>query len=231
MEKVKIETKFREKSGKEIAKKIRQLGEVPAIIYGKDTNILIELPLESLRILKSIHFSESTIINMTISGMDKGNEFPVLIKDIQYHPLTDKVIHVDFLKVSLTEKIKVHVPLVFKGEPEAVKEGAIVEQVIREIEVEGLPLDIPEHLDVDISKLEIGHSLHVKDLAVDVKLKIVTHLDETVATLVSKVEEVEEAADMEGGEVAFSGPEVIKEKKEDKTAQSEKEEKGDKPKK
>lgn len=214
MEKIKIETRFREKTGKETAKKIRRQGEVPAVVYGKDVNISVQLPQDSLRVLRTVHFSESTIIDMDIKGADKPMSFPVLIKDIQYHPLTEKIIHIDFMKVSLTEKIEVRVPLIFKGEPAAVKEGAVVEYIVREVEVEGLPLDIPHHIDVDISHLEIGHSLHVSDLKVDDKLKITTHLEDTVVTLTAKVEE-EEAAPAEGE--APIGPEVIREKKEEKT--------------
>lgn len=221
MEKVQIEVNLREKKGKEIAKKLRKKGEVPGVVYGKGVNESVSIPLSSLKVLRGINFSESTIIDMKIVPYTTEETLPVLVKDVQYSPLTEAVIHIDFMKVSLEEKIRVRIPITFKGEPQGVKEGAVVEYVLREVEIEGYPLDVPARIELDISGLQMGHSLHVKDLVIDEKLKMLTHLDETLAVLASKTEEEPEPAE---GEQAPVEPEVIKEKKEEKEEKKDKKE-------
>lgn len=213
MDRIKIKVEKREKTGKESVKKLRNQGYVPAIVYSEDTNIALAISFSDLKTLRSIHFSESAVIDMEIGGGKKAESIPVLIKDIQYHPLTEDVIHIDFLKVSLKEKIRVHVPLVLKGEAKQVKEeSGTIEQILRELEVEGLPLDIPEKIEVDVSGLTIGHSLHVSDLVIPVNISIVSESAATVVTALAKEEEAEEEAPAEEG--ASAEPEVIKEKKE-----------------
>jgi len=213
MERIKIKVEKRETIGKEGVKKLRKQGYVPAVVYSDDTNITLSIPFSGFKTLRSINFSESAVIDMEIGGEKKAKSIPVLIKDIQYHPLTEDVIHVDFLKVSLKDKIKVHVPIVLKGESKQVKEeSGTLEQILRELEVEGLPLDVPEKIEVDISELTIGHSLHVSDLTIPVNIAVVTESGATVVTALAKVEEPEEEVLAE--EEAPTEPEVIKEKKE-----------------
>ena len=213
MERIKIKVEKREEIGKESVKKLRKKGYIPAVVYSDDTNITLSIPFISLKTLRSIHFSESAVIDMEISGEKKAKTIPVLIKDIQFHPLNEDVIHVDFLKVSLSEKIKVHVPIVLKGEAKQVKEeNGNLEQILRELEVEGLPLDIPENVDMDVTDLTIGHSLHVSNLTITANVTIVTDSGATVVTALAKEEEVEEEAP--ATEEVAAEPEVIKEKKE-----------------
>jgi len=226
MERIGIKVDFRQDKGKENAKKIRKTGFIPAVVYGKDTNISLSLPFESLKVLRSIHFSESSVVDVTIEGDKKPITMPVFIKDIQFHPITDEIIHIDFLKVSLTEKIKVDVPIVLKGEAKGAKEAdGTVDQILREIEVEGFPLDIPERIELDVSELEIGNSLHVSDLNIVGKIKVITELTETIVTVLAKKEEPEEEVIAE--EPQAKEPEVIKEKKEgpEEAAPKEKKEK------
>ncbi len=208
MEKITIKGYRREKTGKEIAKKLRREGYLPAIIYGKDVNLPIKIPISELRLLKSHHFSESTLIEISLQDSNKEN-ISCVIKDIQFHPLTDEVIHIDFMKVSMEEMVRVKVPVELKGEAKGVKEGGILEQMLWEIEIEALPLDIPEKIEVDISSLEIGDSIHVKDLELGDKIKIIEDPQETIVTIVAQQEE-EEKAEVEEEE---KEPEVIKEKK------------------
>lgn len=215
MDKIKIRVNRREKTGKEEAKKLRRQGHIPAVVYSEDINIPLSVPKSNLKALRSIHFSESAIIDMEISGEEKHKSLAVLIKAIQYNPLGEEVIHIDFLKVSLKEKIKVHVAIVLKGEPSAVKEGeGVLEQVLRELEIEALPLDIPEKIEVDITELTIGHSLHVENLQIADKLEVISDPKTTVATVVAKKEEEEEELVAAVEEGAPTEPEVIKEKKE-----------------
>jgi len=220
MERIKIKVEKRETIGKGGVKKLRKQGFIPAVVYSEDTNIALTIPFASLKALRSIHFSESAVIDMEISGEKKSKSIPVLIKDIQFHPLTEDVIHIDFLKVSLKDKIKVRVLIVLKGEPKQVKEeNGTLEQILRELEVEGFPLDIPEKIEVDISELTIGHSLHVSDLAIPVNIAVVTDSGAPVVTALAKKEEVEEEVPIE--EEAATEPEVIKEKRPEGVPRSE----------
>ncbi|MCF7869790.1 MAG: 50S ribosomal protein L25 [Candidatus Omnitrophica bacterium] len=214
MERAKIRVEKRTDKGKQAVKKIRAEGSVPSIVYGKDINAAITISSEGFKTLRDIHFSESTVIDLSISGDKKSESIPVLIKDIQYHPLTDKVIHVDLLQVSLKEKITVHIPIVLKGQAQGKEEGAALEQTLREIEVEGLPLNIPENIEIDISGLNIGHSLHVENIQVSSDIEIITEPEATVATLTVKREEEEEEEELLGEE-ASTEPEVMKEKEEE----------------
>ncbi len=212
MERIKIKVEKREEIGKEKVKRLRKQGCVPAVVYSDDINITLSIPFIGLKALRAIHFSESAVIDMEIANEKKAKSIPVLIKDVQFHPLTEDVIHVDFLKVSLKEKIKVHVSIVLKGESKQVKEeSGTLEQILRELEVEGLPLDIPEKIEVDISELTIGHSLHVSDLTIPANIVIVTDSGATVVTALAKEEEVEE--EVLTTEEAPTEPEVIKEKR------------------
>ncbi len=224
MERLAINVEERKDTGKQTAKRLRNEGCLPAVIYGKKVNAPVSISLENFKVLKNIHFSESTVINLTIGGQKESKSIPVLIKDVQFHPLTGEVIHVDLLKVSLKEKIKVHIPIVVKGEAKGKDEGAVLDQVLRELEVEGLPLGIPENIEVDISGLDIGHSIHAKELQLPQDITLVTDPEATVAALVVKKEEEEEPSEDELEPEASAEPEVIKEKKEE-SAEEPKEEK------
>ena len=211
MERVKIEAILREKTGKETAKKVRFSGNVPAIVYGRGANVAVQVQKAGLKTLNSIHFSQSAVIDLELADAQKKENFSVLIKDVQYNPLTEAIIHIDFIRVSLEEKIKVNVPVVLKGEPKGLKDEGILEQILWQLVIEALPLDIPEKIEVEVSHLGIGNSVHVKDIKLADNLKVVNHPEETIATVVEKVEEVVATT---AEEAAPTGPEVIKEKKE-----------------
>lgn len=215
MERVTIDVGVRGKVGKETAKKVRKEGNIPGIVYGKETNIPIIIPFVSIKALKALHFSESIIINMNVSGEKKNDQFATLIKDIQLNPLTEAIIHIDFLKIALDKKTRVNVSVVVQGEAAGVKAGGVLEQILREIEIEALPLFIPEHIEVDVSGLEIGDSLHVSNIKAGEGIKILTNSGETIATVVGmKAEELPEAKEVIPGEqpAVPVEPEVIKKK-------------------
>jgi len=211
MERVRIQAILREKLGKETAKKVRFKGNAPAIVYGKGPNLAVEIPIAGLKTLRAIHFSQGAVIDIGLSGQENKENCSVLIKDIQYHPVTEAVIHIDFIRVSLEEKIKSSVPVVLRGEPKGIKEEGILSQILWHLTIEALPLDIPEKIEVDVSHLGIGNSVHVKEVKVPENIKIINSPDETVATVVEKEEEVVATS---ADEAAPTGPEVIREKKE-----------------
>ena len=203
---------LRKEKGKGGVKKLKRKGFIPAVVYSKNFNLLIKMPKQVLKELKAIHFSESVLIEMEIEDYDQdGKILPVLIKDVQYHPLKEEILHIDFFKVSLKERIRTKVPLVLKGEPEGVKLGGVLEQLLREVEIEVYPTDIPEKIEIDVASLNIGSSLHIGDLKLPPKIKILEPKETTIVTLVAKKEEEEVSA---GEEEAV--PEVVKEKKEKK---------------
>jgi len=209
MEKITIKGFKREEIGKQAVKRLRREGFLPAIVYGKDVNLPIKIPHSELKILKAHHFSETVLVEILLDNSDK---IECIIKDVQFHPLTEEVIHLDFMKVSLKEMVRVKVPVEIKGE-ENIKE-AVVEQMLWELEIEAFPLEIPEKIVVDISSLNIGDSFHVKDLNLGEKIKIVTDPEETIVTVLAKEEvAVEEEATTE----EEKEPEVIKEKKKEES--------------
>ena len=209
MEKITIRGFKREEIGKQAVKRLRREKFFPAIIYGKDINLPIKIPHSELKILKAHHFSETVLVEILLDNSDK---IECIIKDVQFHPLTEEVIHLDFMKVSLKEMVRVKVPVEIKGE-ENIKE-AVVEQMLWELEIEAFPLEIPEKIVVDISSLNIGDSFHVKDLNLGEKIKIVTDPEETIVTVLAK-EEV--AVEEETTTEEEKEPEVIKEKKKEES--------------
>ncbi|MCM8823114.1 MAG: 50S ribosomal protein L25 [Candidatus Omnitrophica bacterium] len=223
MEKVIIKSILREGKGKEKVKKIRRRGFIPAIVYSRNFNLPVELPLSSMKILKSIHFSENTIIEMEVDGYEnKDNRLNVLIKDVQYDPLREEVIHIDFMKVSLDEKVKVKIPIVLKGESKGVKEGGVLEQIMWDVTVEALPLDIPEKIEVDISHLGIGDTVHIVDLKISEKVRILASPEDAIVTVVAKEEEVVVSEEVTA---ETAEPEVIKEKPKEEKEEKEEEKK------
>ena len=219
MERMIIKSLSREASGKEAIGRMRKDGFVPAVIYSKGFNSLIKLPHAAIKALKSIHFSESTIIDMDIEGLDE-KDIKALIKDVQYDPLTEEVIHVDFMRVSMEEKINVNIPVVLKGECKGIKEGGVLEQMLWEIEIEALPMDIPEKIELDVSLLGIGDSIHVREINLGENVKILESPGETIVTVVAKHEEEEEAAPAQETEEGKE-PEVIKEKEKEEAEKQE----------
>ena len=214
MEFVELRAGLREGRGKESNKKLRGQGLVPAIVYKKGEET-ISLKIEQKDLLKALHTEagENVIIKLHVDGIKKRKERTVVLKEIQKNPIKDYLLHVDFQEISLTEALKVKVPLAGKGEAIGVKQdGGVLQHVLWEAEVECLPTNIPEKIEIDISNLKIGDSIHVKDIQAPEGVKILDD-PEAVAFTVEHPKKVEEviAAPAEG---EIEEPEVIKEKKE-----------------
>ncbi len=184
-----LEAKLRNQNKK--AKNFIKEGDIPAILYGKDVeNIPLSVNQKEFeKILKEA--GESTIINLIIEKDGKREAHPVLIYDIQEHYLTHKPIHIDFYQVKKGQKIKAHIPIEFIGEAPAVKIlGGILVKNLDEIEVEGLPQDLPHIISVDISKLDTLESkISLKDLNISKKVKIFTSPETIVVSIVLPQEE------------------------------------------
>lgn len=218
MEKIQLNAEAREEAGKKPAKKIRNEGFVPAVVYkeGKETVNLKIREKELVYVLKT-KAGANVLIGLNIAG-DKSKERIVLIKEVQRHPIKEQILHVDFQEISLADKLTIDVPLVTKGEAEGVvKEEGVLEHVLWEIKIECLPIDIPGKIEVDVTGLKIGDSILVKDIQPPTGVKILNAPDQTVVSV--KMPHVEKPAE-EAAE-AVTEPELIREKKEKEEAEGE----------
>ncbi len=193
-------------TGKEVARKARREGKIPGVYYfhGKDTFPVFLLYSE----LKSILGHEAHLINITIDGKENKK---CLIREIQYNPLTHAPIHVDLMGVKLDEKVTVSVPLHLTGTPDGVKNhGGILQHILREIEVECLPTDIPENIEVDVSDVGLNQTLSIADIKTE-KYDILNEAETIIATVSPpRVSETEESE----VEEESAEPEVIGQSKE-----------------
>ncbi len=206
METLEIPIELREASDKRAAKRLRRIGTLPGVFYGPNLQP-IPLQVNKRELLKSIPDLEGSHLIRMKSQSSNLQDKVALIKEIQVHAITGEILHLDFYEVDLAEKLTVKVPLHFVGKPEGVVRGGILQPVVREIEVECLPSDIPSSLDVDVTPLDIGDTLHVSTLPMPSGVEAIYDTDFTLVTVVAPtVEEpkAEEAAAVtpEGGEAA-----------------------------
>ncbi|MCX6831006.1 MAG: 50S ribosomal protein L25 [candidate division Zixibacteria bacterium] len=220
-----LEAEIRAGSGKSVTRKLRMSGMLPAVLYGmeKEPQMLNVNGRELTRLLHA-GGGENVLVDLVVG---KANPEKVLVKEVQHHPVTSKIVHIDFLRIDLTKKVTVMVPVHIVGTAEGVKGGGVLEVVSRELEVSCLPMDIPSHIAIDVTALKINDAIHVADLQLG-KLEILTDKARTVVTVqpptvikeVVPVAEAVEGAVVEGEVVAE--PEVIKEKKKEKEEEPEK---------
>jgi large subunit ribosomal protein L25 len=225
-----LEATARDSFGKNEARRTRRDGKVPAVVYGGSTAgsnptatpIAVE-PKALLRILHS-ESGANTLISLKLAG---AGDTKVLVKQFQLDPLTHEVLHADFYRVAMDRVIQVTIPVIVKGEPKGVKQqGGVLELIRREIEIECLPGDIPENVEVDASELMLNQGIRVRDIAVSPKWKAISDADMMlVHVIMPKAEEV--AAPAEAAAAAATTPaepEVIKKGKKEE-AEEEKEDK------
>jgi large subunit ribosomal protein L25 len=209
-----LKVKERKETGTRKVKHLRKQGWIPGIIYGhgeKSKPIMIKEE-EIINVLHSMQ-SEATLLNLDY----EGKKLQVLMREVSRNPLTEKLLHVDFQHIHENEEVNVHVVLEFEGKPKGVEEGGILNIEHRDLIIRCLPKDIPEKIVVDVSNLEIGHSVHIKDLNIPVGVQVEEDPSSTVANILSprKVVEVKPVEEeLAIGEEAEE-PEVIT--KEDET--------------
>ena len=209
-------------TGKGPARQARRAGEIPGVIYGSgETPTALAVPKKEFELaLKTAHAGGNVIVALRLDG---GAEQTAIIREVQRDPISHDILHLDFHHISLTEKVTIEVNVHLVGIPDGVKNGGgILEHITRTVEVECLPTQMPAHIDVDVTGLAIGDSVHVRDLKVE-NAEILSDEDVTIATVVPPTVMVEPVA----GEAAASStePEVIAKGKGD---DAEKGEKGDK---
>jgi large subunit ribosomal protein L25 len=224
-----LEAVKREGRGKNEANRLRAAGKIPAVVYGtrKEGKAPQAVPVavDPKSVLRILHSDSgaNTLINLKVDG----SESRVMVKEYQLDPITHALLHADFYQLAMDKAITVTVPILLKGEPRGVKlQGGIVDFVSREIEVECLPTDIPEHIDVDISELMLNQSIRVRDLAESPKWKAMTEPDTMIVHVVAiKVEEPAPAEVAVATAATPAEPEVIKKGKTEKEEEAAKEKK------
>ena len=182
----KLEIENRKSSGKKASKLIRRAGKVPSVLYFKG-----EKPV-TLTINKQLLY-QAIKSDLRIYEMEIDNESQyVMIKDVQYHPITDEIIHVDFMRVRRSEKMTISVPIVLVGKPVGVTEGGILSQSITQVEVSCFPTNVPENINVNVDHLEINSSVSVADVVIeDEDIEIVSSSDISIASVIPPAVEEE----------------------------------------
>ena len=222
METIEIQIEPREAGAKGKAKQLRREGKLPGIFYGPKAES-VPLELDRKDFLSRVAGLEGSHLIRIKSSSPLLAERVALVKEMQFHPVTGEVVHADLYEVDLSARIRVKVPLHFVGKAEGVVRGGILQPVVREIEVECLPMDIPEYFDVEVSSLDIGHSLHVKDLSIPEGVTAIYESNLTLVTVVPPtVEEAPAAAEV--APVAVEGAEAVvpagEEKKEEEGSEA-----------
>ena len=222
---VQLNAAMRSESGKGAARTLRSKGQVPAIIYGhKREPQALAINSRDLDKLLSTISAESTVIELNLDGTMSRT----LIREIQRHPFKREILHVDFQELVAGEKVVVSIPIVLQGVPEGVRlSGGILDQTMRELEIKVDPADIPNHIEADVAPLQIGSSLHVRDLNIPAGVEVMDDMDASVCVVAAPRAAIEATAATEGAETSAE-PEVIGKVKEEGEAEAEGDKKGEK---
>ena len=214
MEEIKLEVQIRNEVGGRSIRRVRREDFVPGIVYGgKNKPTAIKVDRRTYERIMRHHQGETVLFHINVmEGEKKLRDYSVIIKDEQHDPVSNSLLHIDFNRISLTEKIEVKVAIVAKGEPPGVKkDGGSLEHILWELEVVCLPTQIPQHLTVDVSHLELNQSIHVKDIALPEGVVTKHDPEGIVVTVIPPMKEEELVT--EPTEAGPGEPEVIKEKK------------------
>ena len=207
----------RSDTGKGVARKLRAAGRVPGIVYGhaREAQALSVNARDLDKLLSGIA-AGSTVVELGLAGATTKT----LIREIQRHPFKKVILHIDFQELVAGEKVTVDIPLVFVGIPEGVRlSGALLEQIMHSISVLADPSSIPNHIDVDVSNLDLHQSIHVRDLTLPAGVEVLENEGETICVVAPPRAEVEVVAPVEGAEETAE-PEVIRAKKEEEDAEA-----------
>ncbi len=196
-------------------KKLRGHGRVPAVIYGRNApTTSLELDLKEIEDLIHESASETILVDLLVRGETDLKQL-ALVQEVQHHPLTGTVLHVDFHQVAENEKVTVAIPVEAVGEAIGVKGGGVLEHVLFKVKLRGFPKDLPEFVEVDVSHLEVGQAVHLGELKLPAGVEIVGDKDIPVIAVAAPLTEAQEAATLEEATAPLTEPEMLKEKKEE----------------
>ncbi len=211
-EQIEIPVILRKEIGKTANRRLRAQGRLPAVVYGKGVEPLV-VAVDAAAFASALHPAHwySSLITLKFEGNGIKENPTVMIAEVQREPVKQKVISLDFKRVSLKEKIHTHVPLHHIGESPGVKRGGIIDQIMHEVVVECLPMDIPDHVEVNIGGLEIGDSVRVRDLKLPAGVKVIAPEDEVLIVIAPPVKETAVVTPTEAGALVeeTAEPEVI----------------------
>ena len=210
METQQLQVKIKNDTGSLKARKNRKSGLIPAILYGHKQESMMFLLNE--KEFSTVLNTEAKMVNLKWNG----SEEIALIKDVQFDTFGKEILHVDFVRIALTEKVTTHVPVVLYGTSQGVKEGGILDHALKEIEIECLPTEIPKNIRINISELAIGNTIHISDLELPANAKVLGNPDAIVVSVHFAAEEKETPE-----EEASSEPEIISARKPEKEEESE----------
>lgn len=191
---VQLKAEIRQAGDKGHARRLRMVNKIPAIVYGAGEESIPVALNEPAFVQMLRHISSGNqIFELAVAGRS-GPSYQVLIKDVQRNPVDGRILHVDLQHISMTHRVRVHVPVHLEGVAAGVKEGGVLEHFLRELDVECLPGDIPEQVVVDVTDLVRGQALHVRDLKLPASVQVHDSSDRVVVTVAGKQKEEVEAA-------------------------------------
>ena len=227
MELIEINANIRTSTGNGPARVLRREGRIPAILYGSATDpVLLSVDIKDLEQAFKTTASSQALLNLVVHDSETYSK-SVMVKELQTHPTTEAFLHADFYEIDMDSKITVNVPILTVGKSKGVEEGGLLQSIRRELEITCLPNQIPAAIEVDVTDLVIGDSLHVKSIPLPEGIKLQTETDFTVLTVVSakvEIEEPEVEEEIEGLEVEGEPVEGEAEEAEDKKKDTESEE-------
>ena len=212
-----LDAKKRSESGKSAARQLRREGNVPAVLYGHggDAEPLTISKLDLDKALAAV--SGTTVIKIKIGTKTSR----ALIQEIQRHPTRAQILHVDFLEVHKGEKLTVRTPIRLVGSPDGVRnQGGVLDQILRELEIRVLPKDLPDHIEVDVTVLTVGQSIHVREIEV-ANAEILVDLDATVCSVIAPRVEEEPEELVDEDELEADEPELIRKSKDEEGEEAE----------
>jgi large subunit ribosomal protein L25 len=177
MSNVVLEAKSRQKAGSAESRRLRRAGSIPAVIYGKSGSA-VSIQLNTVDFLKNTKgITESTIVKVEV----EGKSYDAFVKDAQRNIIDGNILHIDFYEVDMNTALRAKVSIVLNGTPVGVREGGMLENPLREIEVECMPKDLPGRIEIDVSDLKANHSVHVRDIPLADVIKLISNPDQVVA--------------------------------------------------
>jgi large subunit ribosomal protein L25 len=202
LELIELKTNIRTTTGNGPARRLRQKGQIPAVLYGPGTeSVLLSVNISDIdRILKKGRIGQ-VLLNLVIPNNGETSTKTVMVKELQHHPVSRNFLHIDFYEVAMDRKIMVNIPVTTTGKAKGVENGGILQIIRRELEVQCFPLDVPESIEIDITDLDVGDSIHLGDISRQSKIEFLDDENFTVVTIVSpKIEEAEEPIEEEAEE-------------------------------
>ncbi len=197
MELLELKTNLRSSVGSSPARELRRKGKIPAVLYGPETEtILLSVNISDFEQAMQKGTSSKVLFSLVIQN-GKTNKKTVMIKELQIHPVSRNFLHVDFYEIDMNRKINVKVPVTIKGKSKGIELGGTLQIVRRELEVLCLPLKVPESIEVDITDLDIGDSVHVDEIPIEGDIEIPFDVNFTVVTMLSPKYEEEPEEELE----------------------------------